>query len=101
MNVLEDIYLPFKPKRRTRATKAKEKGLEPLAEVIFKQDGVDPAKEAKRYIDKEKKYSGQFLKVNSEEFTFEPVDEIKESSHSEMFHTDYLLMIHIKSLKPL
>jgi uncharacterized protein len=34
---LEDIYLPFKPKRKTRATKAKEKGLEPLAEMIMKQ----------------------------------------------------------------
>jgi hypothetical protein len=53
------------------------------------------------YIDKEKKYSGHFLKVNSEAFTFESVDEIKEASHSEMFHTDYLLLVHIKSLNPL
>lgn len=51
------------------------------------------------FIDKEKKYSGQFLKVNSEAFTYESVDEIKESSHSEMYHTDYLLMVHIKSFK--
>jgi len=53
------------------------------------------------YIDKEKKYSGHFLKVNSEEFTYESVDEIKEASHSEMYHTDYLLLVHIKSFKPL
>jgi hypothetical protein len=53
------------------------------------------------YLDKEKKYSGQFLKVNSEEFTYESVDEIKEASHSEMFHTDYLLLVHIKSFKTL
>ncbi len=53
------------------------------------------------YLDKEKKYSGQFLKVNSEEFTFESVDEIKEASHSEMFHTDYLLLVHIKSFNSL
>ena len=53
------------------------------------------------YIDKEKKYSGQFLKVNSEEFAYESVDEIKEASHSEMFHTDYLLLVHIKSFKSL
>lgn len=39
MNLLEDIYLPYKPKRRTRATIAKEKGLEPLADIIFAQDG--------------------------------------------------------------
>ncbi len=56
LNVLEDIYLPYKPKRRTRATIAKEKGLEPLAAAIFRQeDGFDPAVEAVRYIDKEKK----------------------------------------------
>jgi len=36
---LEDIYLPYKPKRRTKATIAKEKGLEPLADIIFEQKG--------------------------------------------------------------
>jgi len=39
--VLEDIYLPYKPKRRTKATVAKEKGLEPLAKLIFDQLGMD------------------------------------------------------------
>ena len=38
MTVLEDIYLPYRPKRRTRATIAKEKGLEPLAQLLFAQD---------------------------------------------------------------
>ena len=42
MAVLEDIYLPYKPKRRTRAMIAREKGLEPLAEMIFKQGPDDP-----------------------------------------------------------
>ena len=37
MAVLEDIYLPYRPKRRTRATIAKEKGLEPLAQLLFAQ----------------------------------------------------------------
>ena len=59
MAVLEDIYLPFRPKRRTRATIAKEKGLEPLAQRLFVQDGIDPVnsdpfKEAKAFIDPEK-----------------------------------------------
>ena len=36
MAVLEDIYLPFRPKKRTRATMAKEKGLEPLAKLLFR-----------------------------------------------------------------
>jgi uncharacterized protein len=42
MAELEDLYLPFRPKRRTRATIAREKGLEPLAEIIFKQQEKDP-----------------------------------------------------------
>ena len=52
---LEDIYLPYRPKRRTRAIIAKEKGVEPLAETIFKQlDNLSPKKEAQKYIDKDK-----------------------------------------------
>ena len=43
---LEDIYQPFKPKRRTRATIAKEKGLEPLAKFIFENQNADVAEEA-------------------------------------------------------
>ena len=55
MTILEDIYLPYRPKRRTRATIAREKGLEPLAELIFAQDpAVDPAVEAKVFIDNER-----------------------------------------------
>jgi len=55
MTTLEDIYLPYRPKRRTRATAAREKGLEPLAELIFDQkDETDPIKEAAAYIDPEK-----------------------------------------------
>lgn len=50
----EDIYRPYKQKRRTRATVAKEKGLEPLACAIFEQTGEDPAVLAKDYIDPDK-----------------------------------------------
>ncbi len=50
----EDIYRPYKQKRRTRATVAKEKGLEPLALAIFAQTGEDPAVLAADYIDSEK-----------------------------------------------
>ncbi|MBU1319540.1 MAG: RNA-binding transcriptional accessory protein [candidate division Zixibacteria bacterium] len=52
--VLEDIYLPYRPKRRTRATIARERGLEPLAELIFEQDDIDPELEADSFIDPEK-----------------------------------------------
>ena len=53
---LEDLYRPYKPKRRTRATMAKEKGLEPLAELLFaqKRDCPDPEEAAKDYVDPEK-----------------------------------------------
>ena len=58
-NELEDLYLPYKPKRRTRATIAREKGLEPLAEFIksLNQRNAAPAsleKEAAKYISEEK-----------------------------------------------
>jgi len=52
---LEDLYLPYKPKRRTRAMIAREKGLEPLAAVIAEQGMAgDPATEAARFINAEK-----------------------------------------------
>jgi len=54
MAILEDIYLPYKPKRRTKAVIAKEKGLEPLALMIFEQKGLNPEKEAESFIDPEK-----------------------------------------------
>jgi len=51
----EDLYRPFKPKRKTRAGIAKEKGLEPLAEFIMAQNkGADPNAEAAKYVDAEK-----------------------------------------------
>ncbi len=51
---LEDIYLPFRPRRRTRATKARKKGLEPLAQRILLQKGDDPFQYALEYLDSEK-----------------------------------------------
>ena len=54
MAVLEDVYLPFRPKRRTRATMAKEKGLEPLAKVLFEQGDFDVMAEAGKFVDAEK-----------------------------------------------
>ena len=48
---VEDIYRPFKPKRRTRASIARENGLEPLAEIIMKQENsTDPEKEAENFL---------------------------------------------------
>ena len=54
LTLLEDIYLPFRPKKRTRATIAREKGLEPLAEILWAQDvATDPVAAAKEYIGRE------------------------------------------------
>lgn len=52
--ILEDLYLPYRPKRRTRGTIAKEKGLEPLAHILFEQKGIDPLQEAVRYVNPSK-----------------------------------------------
>ena len=54
MTEVEDLYRPYKQKRRTRGSVAREKGLAPLADAIFAQDGQDPAKLAEGYIDPEK-----------------------------------------------
>jgi uncharacterized protein len=54
LNTLEDIYLPFRPKKRTRATIAKEKGLEPLAELLWAQDAAtNPQTAAQEYAGRE------------------------------------------------
>jgi len=54
LSVLEDIYLPYRPKRRTRATMAKEKGLEPLAALIFEQRNIHCEAEAQKFVNPEK-----------------------------------------------
>lgn len=54
MAILEDIYLPYKPKRKTRASMAREKGLQPLAEVLLAQDKIDVYALAEQFVDTEK-----------------------------------------------
>lgn len=54
VNELEDIYLPFKPKRKTKASQAREKGLEPLAEEIFNYRIKDVTPRLKDFVDAEK-----------------------------------------------
>ncbi len=50
MTTLEDIYLPYKPKRRTRAQVAREQGLEPLATMLMMQREANPQKAAQRFV---------------------------------------------------
>ncbi|MFP4293108.1 MAG: Tex family protein [Cyclobacteriaceae bacterium] len=59
MAKLEDLYLPYKPKRRTKATIAKEKGLEPLAQLIFEQEKIDLHAEAGKFVDPEKEVNNE------------------------------------------
>ena len=54
LTLLEDIYLPYKPKRKTRAAMAREKGLEPLAGMLMVQDAIDPWQKAEAFVDPEK-----------------------------------------------
>lgn len=58
---LEDLYLPYRPKRRTRATAAKEAGLEPLADRMYNVSVSDPVKEAARYLNDKVKTTGDAL----------------------------------------
>lgn len=57
-NVLEDLYLPFRPKRRTRATAAKEAGYEPLADIMWNNSTAEPHREAAKFADPEAALSG-------------------------------------------
>ncbi|MGX5689803.1 Tex family protein [Arcticibacter tournemirensis] len=54
MTVLEDLYLPYRPKRKTRASAAREKGLQPLADLLMEQHKFDVLEEAAKYINQEK-----------------------------------------------
>lgn len=57
-NVLEDLYLPFKPKRRTRATAAREAGYEPLADLLWNNRSNDPLRDASKFADPEAALAG-------------------------------------------
>ncbi len=54
LTTLEDLYLPYRPKRKTRASVAREQGLEPLAQVLFAQKGIDPDAKAREFLNPEK-----------------------------------------------
>ncbi|MGZ5786959.1 MAG: Tex family protein [Ramlibacter sp.] len=56
---LEDLYLPYKPKRRTKGQIAREAGIEPLAEALYADPSLDPASEAQRYVKSEKGEGGE------------------------------------------
>lgn len=86
--VVEDLYRPYRPKRRTRATVAKEKGLEPLAAVITLQQISEPLEnEAAKYISEEKEVK------TAEEAIAGAMDIIAESVSDEAAYRSYIRSI--------
>lgn len=59
MSELEDIYLPYRPKRRTRASIARERGLEQLAKIIMAQHETDPFRKAREFVNHEKEVNNE------------------------------------------
>jgi uncharacterized protein len=75
---LEDIYLPFKPRRRTRAQVAREQGLEPLATLLMMQRERDPEQAAQKFVKDDVKDAGQALK-GAQDIIAEMVSEDEKS----------------------
>src|SRR5690554_4913879 len=95
---LEDLYLPFRPKRRTRATIAREKGLEPLAEILLKQEEENPAGIAERFLDKEKGVISIEEALNgAKDIVAERINEEQEARKAlrELFLTQGIIRSHV------
>jgi protein Tex len=70
LTTLEDLYLPYRPKKRTRATTAKELGLEPLADLLWSQDpAVDPVKEATPHV-------GASIEADAKKYSVDTVEAV-------------------------
>jgi uncharacterized protein len=92
MTALEDIYLPYRPKRRTRATVAREKGLEPLAKLVLAQNAAtDPLAEAQAFVNAAKGVeSGEAALAGAKDIIAEWVNEEQTARTRirELFHTE-------------
>jgi len=92
MQELEDLYLPYKPKKRTRATKAREKGLEPLATLLMKQQEEAPEAIARDYLSDEVEDVDQAL-VGARDIIAEWINENKQAREKirKLFHRAALI----------
>lgn len=97
---LEDIYLPYKPKRKTKASVAIEKGLEPLATVLFEQKNVDIDAEATRYVSEQVKDAVDALQ-GARDIIAEWVSENEQARNSirKLFHDTALFSSRVLSAK--
>jgi uncharacterized protein len=102
MTELEDIYLPYRPKRRTRALIARERGLEPLAELLLAQGDCDPAAEATAFVDAEKGVgSPEDALAGARDIIAEWVNESQEARAAmrELFRSKAVVRSHVISGK--
>lgn len=96
--VLEDIYLPYKPKRRTRAEVARQKGLEPLATLLMLQREPDPEKRAEAYVKGEVKDAEDALK-GARDIIAEQVNEDEQARNTVRFAFSRQAVITAKVVK--
>ena len=98
MSELEDIYLPYKPKRRTRATIAREKGLEPLAILILDQKENDPALKAEDFLNDDVKTVGDAI-AGASDIIAEWINEDEKARRQLRFLFDREAVIYSKVVK--
>ena len=98
MSELEDIYLPYKPKRRTRATIAREKGLEPLAILILDQKENDPALKAEDFLNDDVKTIGDAI-AGASDIIAEWINEDEKARRQLRFLFDREAVIYSKVVK--
>ncbi len=78
---LEDLYLPYKPRRRTKAQKAREAGLQPLADTLLENHSTDPDAEAKKYLNKDEGIeTGEQALDGARQILMEEIAELPELS---------------------
>ncbi len=95
---LEDIYLPYKPKKKTRATKAKEKGLEPLAKIMMKQKELNIEGKAEQFLNDEVESIEDALQ-GARDIIAEWVNENERARNSVRRLYKYEAMIESRSVK--
>ena len=96
--VLEDIYLPYKPKRKTRATVARDKGLEPLAKILMKQQEMQVEKAASQFIGEDVENEEEALQ-GARDIIAEWVNENQRARKTVRYHFDRGAVIYSKLVK--
>ena len=98
LTALEDLYLPFRPKRKTRATVARDRGLEPLAKILMKQQEMNIEKAASSYLNEEVESEDDALQ-GARDIIAEWVNENARSRKTVRYHFDRSAMVSSKMVK--